>query len=524
MRIWVLLLSLLISSPVFAEIKWERYDFFENSGGLNDGFSQIAVGDKEASDLQNVVFTTSGSFKTRDGYDRLSDPRVTGTTLQSSISANGLRYFKPTSGSEFIVGVFSNDSIKKMDYGSSGPDGTWDDITGALSFSASANNLATFALGQDTLIIEDGIGTTSPYKWTGTGDVVYLQGNAPTATIVAYHKRMAFAAGSSTNPSTLYFTDVGDIENWDTGLSGNVSVETNDGSVIRALVPGFDALYIFKDKSIWRLTGDDKDTFVLQRMVSDLGVTSPNAVSLIGNEFIFTSSQGNVYIYDGSIGVKLISSKIDGTLEAANFDRFQYVASTVFDDDYYLAISSSGSDAHDILMVYDTFNEGWTKFVGIKANALAVADNGSGEDMLIFGDYLGYVYNYPDGTNDDGRAISSSYITKQYRFPESGTIKDWRLLRVFAAQKGSYNLSVETRSDFIASGTIHSIALDGSGSLWGTAVYGVDSYGGENVIVGRLEVNDADADFFQIKFSNSSIDQPIEVRGWQVFIESQDKI
>src|SRR3990167_10923659 len=168
--------------------------------------------------------------------------------------------------------------------------------------------------------------------------------------MVAYHKRMAFAAGSDSNPSILYFSDIGDIENWTTGLSGNVGIETNDGTSIIAIIPGFDALYIFKDKSIWRLTGDDKDTFVLQRMIPDVGTLSPNAIGQIGNEMLFMSEHGDFYIYDGGIGLRIISTKINPDI---NTGRFPYVSTTIFDNDYHVSYSTSGGATNNRILVYD---------------------------------------------------------------------------------------------------------------------------------------------------------------------------
>src|SRR3990167_5534746 len=155
-----LVASLLFANTSFAAINWIRYSFFKNIGGLNDAFSPIAIEDNEASDLQNVVFTTSGNWKTRSGYVKLNS-----TTLGASVVCTGLKYYEPTSGTKYLVGVFDNDKIYKMDYEvGGGPDGTWDDITGSLSFAVGQDNLASFAIGEDTLIIEDGLSTTPPYK------------------------------------------------------------------------------------------------------------------------------------------------------------------------------------------------------------------------------------------------------------------------------------------------------------------------------------------------------------------------
>ena len=174
--------------------------------------------------------------------------------------------------------------------------------------------------------------------------------------------------------------------------------------------------------------------------------------------------------------------------------------------------------------MFDSFNQAWVKFAGINANAMCVADDGTGQNMLVFGDYSGYIHKYPYGDNDNGTAISAYYTTKQYSFPELNPLKDWTVLNVYANQKGDYDLSCELRKDFATTGTTQTVNLLGEGaSLWGTAVYGTSLYGGQNLIIGRLEVN-LEGNFFQIKFSNSNLDEPFEVKGFQMFIQGTDRL
>jgi hypothetical protein len=520
----LLLLILLLPVTAWGVIDWQRYDYFDYSGGLNDTFSSIRVADNEATSLQNVVFTNSGSFKTRGG----SAKTMTGSTLGATTDTNGIFFYQPTSGAKFLVGVFSDNKIRKMDYATGGgPDGGFDnekdDITGSLSFSVDQDDVASFAVGEDILIIEDGLNTTAPYKWTGSGDAADLGGSPPNCTMVAYHKRQAWCAGNNSNPSTLYFSDLDDIENWTTALSGNLTIETNDGSEIRAIEPGFDSMYAWKDFSIWRISGDDKDNYELERMVQGIGTKSSDSIQIVGNDFIFTDGQGDTYIYDGGIKVRLISSKIEETMDESNFTRFTKIRTTLFDKDYYLSLSSVGSSTHDTVLVFDTFNLAWTKFSGMNINAMTVGDDDGGEDIIYFGDYTGFVYEYPSGTSDAGTAIDMFYTTKQFRFPEVKQNKTFKVMNVFIKQAGDYNLNVEVRQDFIGTGTSQAVNLSSTDSSFGTAVYGIDAYGGENIIIGRLEYN-LEGQFFQIEYSNSNLDEPIEVRGNNVYIEPSDRI
>lgn len=110
-RLSLFLAFLLFTSQCFGAITWDRYDFFSNAGGLNDTASPIVIGDNEASDLQNVVFTASGSFETRDGTDNINT-----STIGASTSCTGLTFYKTVAGTRYLVEVHSDDKIRKMDY------------------------------------------------------------------------------------------------------------------------------------------------------------------------------------------------------------------------------------------------------------------------------------------------------------------------------------------------------------------------------------------------------------------------
>lgn len=515
-KLGLLLTFLLITFVSSAATIWTPYYYMDNAGGLNDSFSEIKVSDNEASNLKNVVFTTSGSFKTRDGYTKVNT-----TTVGASVASTGVFLYGKADGTKFLISVFDDDTIRKME-ATNGPDGTWDNITGALSLNIDINRTASFAIGEDILIIEDGFSSTAPYKWTGSGNAVALGGSPPNCTMVAYHKRQAFCAGNSSNLSTLYFSDLNDIENWTTDLSGNLLIETNDGTVIKAIKPGFDSLYIWKDKSIWRLSGDDKDNFIIERMVEGVGCLSSDCSQVVGNDFIFTDGQGDTYLYDGGIKLQVISAKIQDTIDSANIGRFANVRTLVFDKDYYVSFSGSGSSTHDTVLVFDTFNLSWTKFDGMNINAMTVAENSASSEAIYFGDYTGFVYEYPSGTNDAGTAIDMFYITKQYAFPQNETFtKTFRDINIISEQSGNYNLDVELRTDFQSTGTLQTVDLSATSAIYGTAVWGIDKYGSENIIIGKLEFNKT-AKFFQLKFSNSNLDEPVEVKGWVPYVENVD--
>lgn len=519
MKKLILVLAILIyATSVQGAVLWEKKEFFDNDKGLNDGTSPENIDNAEASDLQNIVFLEKGGWQTRGGYTPVASP-----ITYHGQACTGIAFFKKSDGKRFLVAMFADDKIRKVDYDTGGgPNGDFeDDITGSLTFDVEQNDLASFVVAEDLLIIEDGLISTPPYKWDGTGNAVALGGSPPNATMVAFHKNMAFAAGDDGALSTLYFSDVGNVENWTTGISGNLNIDTNDGSNITALVPGFDALYIWKDKSIWRLSGSDKDSFVLQQMVSGIGTLSKQSVSRIGNSFMFQDGQGDTYLYDGAVGIRKISNKIQGTIDGGNFSRFSLVSTVEFQDDFYSNMSSVGTSIHDQVIVFDTFPLAWTKFNAFHANAMVVAPDDLGIEKIFFGNTQGMIMEYPDGTNDNGDAIDMFWQSKQHRFPEfKSRLKDWAKLITYTDQADSI-MTVETKKDFDSSGNEILMDLSGETSVYDIAVYDVDNYGGQNIVIEEIEPN-LEATFFQVKYSNSIVDDPITFRGYQMYIEGSD--
>lgn len=518
----------LLATPVQAE-EWRSYNYFSLTGGLNDGYDSTAIEDTEASDLQNVVFTTGGAISKRSGFSNLQSSAIASTAAFTALTS-----WKLSSGTRYLVSLVSDggtDRIYRMDYGAgtSGPDGTWDNISGGLTLSWGTDDLGDFAPALDVLVVEDGVATTAPYQWTGSGDATALTG-AANASMVEYHKNHLFTSGNSAQPSQINFsalctTASSCLTSWT--ATDVIHVETNDGQTVQGLKSGLDALYVWKDRSIWRISGTDRDTFILEQMVRGIGTCSNNSIAVINNKFIFLSCEGDVIIYDGGINVQIISAKIEGTLTAINLDRVDEAIAIAFDDgtggeDYYLSLSASASSTHDRLLVFDTFHQAWTKFLGINANAMATYEIGTLQTALVFGNYIGDANRYPNTNADDGAAINAFYQSGQLQFdlPQE---KIFRLAQIFVNQEGAYNLTFEYRLDFEAVGTSSSISLAGSGSLWDTAIFGTDAFADITTVTGRVE-GFRICDFFQWRVSNTNAAQPFLVKGIRIFMEPTGRV
>ena len=517
---------LLVTQSVSAQFPWQSFEFFNLSGGVNDSFDPTAIENNEASDLQNVVFTTGGAIKKREGSSRINS---TAAPSASAVTTGG-HFYKLSDGTRYLVRLVNDttDLIQKMDYGAgtTGPDGTWDDITGATGIAVGNDHQGDFAQAFDTLVIEDGVNTTAPYKWTGTGNAAVLGGSPPEATMVEYHKNHLWSAGDSDNRSRVVFSNIcttssSCIETYT--ATDFFELDTNDGQVITGLKSGLDCLYIWKTNSIWRICGSSRDTFTQEQMVRDIGTQSNSSIAVINNQFLFKTQLGDYAVYDGGINVRIISSKIEGTLGNLNQNRLDAVRAVAFDDgtgdqDYYACETQTGGSTHNRVLLYDTFHQSWTKFVGLNCNAIWDYEIGTFERAIAFGDYSGFVSRYPNTNADAGAAISAYWQSGQWRVPEIPLRKTFRIAQLYVEQSGNYNLTFTHKIDFESTGTATSCNLAGSGALWDTAIFDADTYGDVTTTICRVDVNEGDY-FFQWRVSNNAASQPWTVKGLRIWVE-----
>lgn len=518
-----LLAALLIGSlwtpAVYSQSNWTSIEFFGLTGGLADGLDPTALKPNEASDLQNVIFSTSGGIQKRNGFAQINASAACGGE-----SFTGLFMYKQSDGDRFLLGVCANDTLVKMDYagGTTGPDGTWDTITGSLSFAVGQNEIADFTTVQDVAIIEDGLNTTPPYVYTGTGNATSLQASdadVPNATMVEFHNRILWVAGRSDARSRIDLSNLDAYTTWT--ATDNILVETDDNQVITGLKSALDCLYVFKTESIHRICGRDRDNLRLEQMVRGIGAASNAAIEVINNKFVFLTSQGDIAIYDGGINVQFISEKIKGTLTSSvvDFGRFQYASAATLDDsEFYLSLSTAGSGTHNLILMYDVDWQAWTKFSGLNANTLAVYEEGTQERAIIFGDYSGFANQYPSGTSDAGSSIEAYWQSGHLKF-DTPTQKTFREMQLFVRQEGTYSITFEHRVDFATTGTSNSISLSGTGALWDTAVYDTDSWADLITNIVRIRNMDVTGDFFQWRIEDTSTNNPFLLRGARLWYE-----
>lgn len=182
--------------------------------------------------------------------------------------------------------------------------------------------------------------------------VTALGGNPPVGRYIIVKDNRIFIAGVDDDRSRLFYCDLGEPEIWDANNFINVNV--SDGDVITGLVEWGGNLYIFKSKSIYRLSGTDPSDFYLACVVPDKGAVGQRAIVSTGSGIFFVSMDG-VYLFNG--GLQCISTDIDSYFrnEIAAADMGG-AATAVFDNALYAALPVYGETR---VFVYDLLTHGW---------------------------------------------------------------------------------------------------------------------------------------------------------------------
>lgn len=152
-----------------------------------------------------------------------------------------------------------------------------------------------------------------------------------TPKVVLFHQnRMWLANGKD---SILRFSSFGRPESTSPLYTININSAKSDRQKITTLATLFDELVIFRDRSLYVLTGSSPSDIVVRKVSDDFGCIAPRTVKQVGNLLLFYSSQGWAAYTSGGI-VDRISDNLEDTVSnIANPDDMQ--SALYFDDKMY---------------------------------------------------------------------------------------------------------------------------------------------------------------------------------------------
>ncbi|MDP3769069.1 MAG: hypothetical protein Q8S13_13720, partial [Dehalococcoidia bacterium] len=184
--------------------------------------------------------------------------------------------------------IYAGDEIFKDD-----ADGVWDSLasglqTGLMPWVAYMNDEAVLATTSN-------VDVPQAYDQSTLAN---LGGTPPNFAFHAEHKDRMFAAGVWAQPSRLYYSVLGDHENWTGAGSGSIDFFSDDGDRITALHSMREELLVFKGPnhgSIFRLLGSSPTgafAFAVIPFVTGVGCTGQQSMIRRQNDLLWWDQNG----------------------------------------------------------------------------------------------------------------------------------------------------------------------------------------------------------------------------------------
>ena len=188
---------------------------------------------------------------------------------------------------------------------------------------------------------------------------------APQGKFCELHYDRLWIAGDSENPDRVYFStadrkgfDIQDftmpIDEEEANMHGGfVDVPSFDGGKIIGLKVIFNDLVIFKDKTIFKIFGNNPSNYQIVQLFNTSGAICDKSIATGNNGAYFLNNDG-IHFYDGT-NTNVISQKIEQTISKIDLYKAQEIAcSTFYNGFYYLSVPLKGSDANNCLIRLDS--------------------------------------------------------------------------------------------------------------------------------------------------------------------------
>ena len=280
--------------------------------------------------------------------------------------------------------------------------------------------------GNEKIIVVDGANAPTIFNSSMTATDV-SESSVSGSTIVTVFKSHMFYAGKSTTPQTLVFSEPFDEDGF-TANDGAGTIKVDDNIV--GLKVFRDALFIFCENRIFKMTGSTLSDFAIQPVTRDIGCVNRDTIQEFAGDLLFLGPDGlrtvaaTARIGDTALGA--ITQNVQSIFDKNIKD------STVFDSvvipdktQYRIFFSKAGQGdnlSRGIVCVRRADKFEFSEIRGIKPSATdtLVVD---GDVLVLHGDFSGFIHRQEEGNTFDGTAILARYRSPDLSFGDTGVRK-----------------------------------------------------------------------------------------------------
>jgi len=469
---------------------------FACQGGLVLDQSTFAMQPGMALELQNFEPDISGGYRRISGYAKWNSNIVPQTAAST----------EPV----LMVAHFNSKVIaaRGTKIYEAGTTGSWSEIdtgrTSAGRYTFFRYNLA----GTDFIIWADGANHATKYDGTTLTDI-NASGAPANPKFVTGFKDHLFFAGASSTPQQLTFTAPFTDNDFQTSNgAGTIKVDSN----ITGLFPFRDALFIFCEERIFKLTGSALADFAVQPVTREIGCLNGFTIQEFAGDIIFLGPDGLRTV----AGTERIGDVELGTISRPVQKRFQELTdvdeftSLVIPDKtqyriFFSKASTTRAATEGIICVRRGEGYEFGDTLGIRASATD-STVVAGTSFVLHGDFDGYVYRQEQGNDFDGNTIVGKYRSPDLTMGDAGIRKNFQRVIINYAPEAAVNADLFLRYDYEAPDVARPAAYPFDTStvvaVYGSAIYNTSTYGGQ---------------------TNPLVRQPVEGSGFAVALRVNDR-
>ena len=385
------------------------------------------------------------------------------------------------------------------------------------------------------------------YNYDGNDKIVLVDGaNAPVvlntslattdvstssvagASIVASYREHMFYAGMSSTPQELVFSQPFDEDAFNSG-SGAGSVKVDD--TIVGLKVFRDALFIFCENRIFKLTGSSLANFAITPVTRNIGCINGKTIQEFAGDLIFLGPDGLRTVAGtqniGDVNLGTISSNVQSIFEDNILDSGSFESIIIPEKTQYRLFFSKANGletrTQGIICVLKQQQNGqqayeFSELKGIKPSCTDSFIE-QGNILVLHGGFDGFIYRQEEGNDFDGTAINAKYRSSDLTMNDPGIRKHMQRVIVNFKPESTIDADLFVRYDYESAESARPAAypLDSSdiAGIYGVSVYGGPTYGGASQPLVRQAV-EGSGFAVALRVNDGGVTAPYSLKGFQL--------
>jgi len=244
---------------------------------------------------------------------------------------------------------------------------------------------------------------------------------------IASFKDHMFYAGKATTPEELIFSVPFDEDNFTSG-DGAGSIRVDD--TITGLKVFRDALFIFCENRIFKLTGNTSSDFAMSPVTRSIGCLNGDTIQEFGGDLVFLGPDGLRTVAAtakiGDVELGTISKNVQSIFDKNIKDSALFESVVIQDKTQYRIFFTKDGQAENttrgISCVMKQEGYEFSEIRGIKPTATDTFVT-AGDVLVLHGDISGFIHRQEKGNTFDGTPVLGRYRSSDLSFGDTGIRK-----------------------------------------------------------------------------------------------------